>query len=146
MARINERIKERRLSLNLTLAQIAEALGVKEATAQRYESGDIKNIKHDTIVALANILKCSPTYLMGWDEEKEIKQKEPSDTEKKLLFFLSKLNDLGQLEALKRVEELSYITKYTVDYKSYLEPVAAHIDKVPEEEELYKIKKDLDKL
>lgn len=69
MSIINERIKEKRLSLGLTLAQVADALNVKEATAQRYESGDIKNIKHDTIVALATLLNCSPSYLMGWENE-----------------------------------------------------------------------------
>lgn len=69
MATIQERIKERRNSLGLTLLEIAELLNVKEATVQRYESGEIKNIKHETIVALAKILKCTPQYLMGWTEQ-----------------------------------------------------------------------------
>ena len=66
MALINDRIKSRRQQLGLTLLQVAEALGVKEATAQRYESGDIKNIKHDTVLGLSRILHCDPAYLMGW--------------------------------------------------------------------------------
>ena len=53
MAEINDRIKERRLAAGKTLLEVAEYLGVKEATAQRYESGEIKNIKHETIVSLA---------------------------------------------------------------------------------------------
>lgn len=69
MAVLNERIKERRLAQGLTLFEVAEYLGVKEATAQRYESGDIKNIKHETIVNLAELFHCSPAYLMGWDEK-----------------------------------------------------------------------------
>lgn len=36
---------------------------------QRYESGAIKNIKHDTISKLAEILNCNPSYLMGWSDE-----------------------------------------------------------------------------
>ena len=68
MTKLQERIKERRLSLNLTLLEVAEAIGVKEATVQRYESGEIKNIKHETIVALAGLLQCSPQYLMGWSD------------------------------------------------------------------------------
>ena len=48
---LNQRIKERRLAQGLTLAQVAEKLGVKEATVQRYESGDIKNIKHEFVRA-----------------------------------------------------------------------------------------------
>lgn len=68
MSTLNKRIKERRQQLGLTLLQIANSLGVKEATVQRYESGEIKNIKHETIYELAKILQCTPSYLMGWDE------------------------------------------------------------------------------
>lgn len=68
MALINERIKERRLNMGLTLAEVAESLGVKEATAQRYESGAIKSISHDVICKLSTLLKCSPSYLMGWED------------------------------------------------------------------------------
>lgn len=57
-----------RTQRGLTLLDVARQLGVKEATAQRYESGEIKNIKHETIVSLSEILNCSPSYLMGWEE------------------------------------------------------------------------------
>ena len=57
MTKLQERIKERRIALNLTLLDVANLIGVKEATAQRYESGEIKNIKHETIVELAKIFK-----------------------------------------------------------------------------------------
>ncbi len=68
MSILNERIRSRRLELGLTLLHVANALGVREATAQRYESGEIKNIKHDTIYQLSKILQCSPAYLMGWEK------------------------------------------------------------------------------
>lgn len=64
---INDRIWERRISLRLTLLNVAEQLGVKEATDQRYESGAIKSISHETISRLSEILSCTPSYLMGWD-------------------------------------------------------------------------------
>lgn len=69
MSELQKKIKEQRLKCNYTLAEVAELIGVKEATVQRYESGEIKNIKHDTIVRLANIFKCTPAYLMGWMDE-----------------------------------------------------------------------------
>jgi len=69
MTKLQERIKERRIALNLTLLDVANLIGVKEATVQRYESGEIKNIKHETIVELAKIFKCSPQYLMGWSNK-----------------------------------------------------------------------------
>lgn len=68
MAILQKRIKQRRQELGYTLAEIAEFLNVKEATAQRYESGEIKNIKHETIYQLSKILKCDPSYLMGWTD------------------------------------------------------------------------------
>lgn len=68
MATLQERIKERRIDCGMTLLQVANLLGIKEATVQRYESGDIKNIKHETIAQLANIFGCSPAYLMGWTD------------------------------------------------------------------------------
>lgn len=51
----------------LTLLEVAERLGKTEATIQRYESGNIKNLKNDTIEDLASVLNVSPAYLMGWD-------------------------------------------------------------------------------
>lgn len=66
---LNDRIKEQRLKRGLTLLQVADFLGVKEATAQRYESGEIKNIKHETIVQLAELFHTTPAYLMGWEDD-----------------------------------------------------------------------------
>lgn len=69
MGILNERIRSRRQHLGYTLLYIADQLGVKEATVQRYESGEIKNIKHETVVAIAKILHCDPAYLMGWQDD-----------------------------------------------------------------------------
>jgi len=66
--KLNSRIKERRTALGMTLLDVANALNVKEATVQRYESGEIKNLKQKTVLELAKIFKCTPAYLMGWDE------------------------------------------------------------------------------
>ena len=66
---IQERIKEQRKKMNMTLAVLADCIGVKEATVQRYESGAIKNIKYETITAIASALNCSPVYLLGWTDD-----------------------------------------------------------------------------
>lgn len=68
MAILNDRIKNRRKLLNKTLLELAEYIGVKEATMQRYESGEIKSIPYDNIVLIAECLGCTPQYLMGWSE------------------------------------------------------------------------------
>lgn len=69
MALINDRIRQRRIEMGLTLKEVAEDLGVKEATVQRYESGAIKSIGHETIIELSDILHTNPSYLMGWNDK-----------------------------------------------------------------------------
>ena len=64
-----ERVKRARLERKMTLLEVAERLGRTEATVQRYESGNIKNPKSDTIQELADALKVSPSYLMGWEDD-----------------------------------------------------------------------------
>ncbi len=96
MGIINDRIRERRIALGLTLLEIADFLGVKEATAQRYESGAIKSIGHETIARLSEILKCSPSYLMGWENVPVLTYKESfqlSDLEKDIIQKFRTLNN-----------------------------------------------------
>ena len=85
MGLLNERIKLMRQKRNMTLAYVAECLGIKEATMQRYESGEIKNIKHETITKLADIFNCSPAFLMGCDEKISNNSFFISDLEKKIV-------------------------------------------------------------
>ena len=67
--KLHERIKKCRLECGMTLLEVANALGVREATAQRYESGEIKNLKQATVLEMAKIFNCSPSNLMGWENE-----------------------------------------------------------------------------
>lgn len=71
-------LKSRREELGLTLEDIGTAVGVAKGTVQRWEAGIIKNLKRDKIGKLAKILKVSPAYLMGWDEELDEKYNEPN--------------------------------------------------------------------
>lgn len=69
---MKNRIREMRKRKGLTLLELANKLNVSESTVQRYESGNIVNLKYETIEALSNILDCDPTTLMGWtDPSKE---------------------------------------------------------------------------
>ena len=116
MGVLNDRIRERRIALGLTLLEIADFLGVKEATAQRYESGAIKTIGHETISRLSEILKCSPSYLMGWEDTPDLTQKESfllSDLEKEIIRKFRTLNN-GERSMFLRsigVEEKGDVSK-----------------------------------
>lgn len=68
----NERIHEKRTEKGITLAQVADRLGVTEATAQRYERGNIKSIPYEHMCAYGEMLSCSPAYLMGWEDNSTV--------------------------------------------------------------------------
>lgn len=68
MSNLSDVLKQRRKALKLTLAQIADMMGVAEATVQRWESGNIKSVRYDKITKLAEILRVPPAHLMGWEE------------------------------------------------------------------------------
>lgn len=72
---LRQRIKRMRTHKDLTLKEVANYLGIKEATAQRYESGEIKNIPYDNIVLMAKLFDCSPQYLMGWETQNSSSKK-----------------------------------------------------------------------
>lgn len=67
---MSNRIKALRIEKDMTLRQVADALGVSEATAQRYESGNIRNLKYDTMVNLSALFDVTPAYLMGWSNSR----------------------------------------------------------------------------
>ncbi len=69
--RKNERIKAMRLKNGYTLAELSKKVGVSDATLQRYESGEIQNIKLSTISKLAKVFGCKESYLIGWDSDEE---------------------------------------------------------------------------
>lgn len=93
---VQDIIKRRRLELELTLKDVAKALGVAEGTVSRYESGDIQNMGIDKIARLAKVLKCSPGYLMGWEDSPNAANKQEfqlSNLEKDIIRKFRTLNN-----------------------------------------------------
>ena len=68
---IGNLIKTKRIELGLTLVEVAEAVGVSDATVSRWESGDIENMRRDRIASLAEILRLNPLILLGLDDSNE---------------------------------------------------------------------------
>lgn len=48
---------------------LAEKLGKNRATVYRYENAEIEKLPSTILSALAEALKVTPAYLMGWDDE-----------------------------------------------------------------------------
>ena len=65
----NDRLRQLRSGTGVSLKDMADLVGVSEATAQRYESGHIEQVPYRAIVAYAERFQVSPAYIMGWDEK-----------------------------------------------------------------------------
>lgn len=97
MRELKDLIKDRRLEIGKTLEQVGKEVGVAKATVQRWESGEIKDMRKNKLVLLARALETTPSYLMGWeDKQKEVSPvigEDLSPSDKKLMEILPKLNE-----------------------------------------------------
>lgn len=119
---MGQRIKERRIAMNLTQEELATRLGLQKSAVAKYENGRVENIKRSVIQRMAYILDCSPCYLMGWEEPKE-KETALRPDETDLLTSYNKLNDAGKVKAREAVDDLTENFKYALDPPALL---AAH--------------------
>lgn len=130
--KIGKGIKEFRTLAGLTQKELADKCGLAAVTIRQYENGS-REPKIDTLEKIADILSTSIVDIMGVNgvnyEIKFGKGKTFSEDQNnfvdyfggyidltdraKLLDCYDSLNSLGQKEALKRVDELTLIEKYT---------------------------------
>lgn len=61
-------LADRRKALGLTQKEVADYIGVSEATVSRWESGTIANMRRDRIVLYAKILQTSATFIMTGED------------------------------------------------------------------------------
>ena len=67
-----ERIKEKRMELEMSYQDLSDATGISKSTLQRYETGYIKKVPINQIEILAKALHTTPNYLMGWDTVEQV--------------------------------------------------------------------------
>ena len=68
---IGKRIKTLREQKGISQTELAEKSKSSKQTIYKYENGIITNIPSDKIELIAKILDVTPSYLMGWEEEKK---------------------------------------------------------------------------
>ena len=68
MSLTGERIRELRLSLGLTLDDVARHLGVGRQAIYKYEQGTVTNIPLENIEKMAALFGVTPGYLTGWKD------------------------------------------------------------------------------
>ena len=69
---VGYRMKQRRKELKLSADVVAEKIGVNRSTVFRYEKGDIEKLPIEILEPLSEILRTTPQYLMGWDNNLDI--------------------------------------------------------------------------
>lgn len=89
---IGDRIKQRRTELGMDADELAEKTGKSRATIYRYEKGDIENLPITVLKPIADALRTTPAYLMGWNESEDQTVEYFLDTVTKIC---DKLEDAG---------------------------------------------------
>lgn len=97
-------LKQLRIEKNLTQEELGKMVGLKKAAIHKYESGIVQNMKRATIGKLANIFNVSPSYLLGYTTDRDLK---PNKEENKLISLIQQLTD-------EEVEELSNFVDYLI--------------------------------
>ena len=67
---VGERIKQVRESKNMSQQELAKRMGYKDRSSiSKIEKNKDDDIMLDTVQKIADVLDCSPLYLMGWESD-----------------------------------------------------------------------------
>lgn len=103
MTDIGKNIAKRRIELGLTQEELAKKMGYKSKTSINKIEKGINDIPQTKIVKFAEVLRTSPSYLMGW-QEMEKKNNAITDIVIRLRTdedFLYLVESMGKLDAEK---------------------------------------------
>lgn len=70
---MKDRIKKLRMDAGLTQEELAEKLGLQKSAVAKWENGRVFNLKRSTILKMADLFGCAPSYLMAMEEDDESK-------------------------------------------------------------------------
>lgn len=99
---INEKIKQLRIQQGMSQQELAERVGFKTASAiNKIELGK-RDINQSKIILFANALNTTPSYLMGWEDEKS-----DSSIDNNFLHLFKALNNEQKSAVMEIVKQLS---------------------------------------
>lgn len=129
---VGQRIKEARKIAKLTQRELAEKAGTATGTIQQYELGK-RQPRLQQLRQIAQVLDADVVYLISGQTSAEVEQGILAQAEAEVKYYmkgrfaeaetwkarkdeigedLAKLNDDGQIEAVKRVRELTRLDEY----------------------------------
>lgn len=114
MDSISDRLKKALEIRDMTQADLVKKTGIGKSSISTYLSGSYEPKRKNTY-KLAKALNVNEAWLMGYDVDIERKDNSVnlSNKELKLVQNYNLLNDVGKLEAQKRIEELTLIDMYS---------------------------------
>lgn len=92
--RVGNNIKKYRKDNKMTLKELAEKIGLTEATVQKYEAGNIKKIDIEMLKKIADALNIKPEKLTGWESQEsytEYRETKKGEDEALLIKMYSQL-------------------------------------------------------
>ena len=112
MVSLGSRIKRQRELLGLSQEELAKKMGYKSRSSINKIELDINDISQSKIMALAQILKTTPAYIMGWEQNdnavKEINKPE-------ILYLYDKLDIEDRAEIRGTMKQMLKADKYKQD-------------------------------
>lgn len=112
MTKIGENIRKRREELGMSQEQLALKMGyTSRSTINKIEKGT-NDISQSKVVVLADILRTTPAYLMGWEDEKiDGLDAYPVDELVPLQIAASVRAGFGGMAEIDYEDELEYLPK-----------------------------------
>ena len=71
MKTVGDRIREKREELGMTQEELSKKLGYKSRSSVN-KMENARELPLKKVTMMADVLGCSPSYLMGWDEESNV--------------------------------------------------------------------------
>ena len=106
------RLTEGRELRGLSVAELAEQIGVTRQSIYKYENGLVVNLKRSILEKLAIVLDTTPTYLMGMEDSAQQANVQLTPQQSTLLAAFDQLNEEGQTKAVEYVEDLVLTGRY----------------------------------
>lgn len=128
---ISNRLKKALEIRNMTQADLVKKTGIGKSSISTYLSGDYEPKQKNTY-KLAKALNVNEVWLMGYDVDIERKDNSVnlSDKELKLEHNYNLLNNVGKIEAQKRIEELTLIDLYSI-WKTIFHHIIYNLHNIP---------------
>lgn len=136
MGKFNFVLKNLRIAKDLTQEQLAKELNVSRSTIGMYENAS-REPDYETLEKIADYFNVDIDYLIGRTNKTTIIPESyfsHQDDTPKILQHYNKLNEIGKQEAVKRVEELTYIPLYSNETDAVFLNAAHSLDNATNEE------------